>query len=223
MLVQDCMTRHPVMISPDTSLPKAQQVMAENHIHHLPVVLDGKKLAGLITPECLAMNPDLLGSLNVWEITRNLGNMRAKQVMIKAKHVVSITADRSVERAASIMLTQEVGCLPVLDEDNAVLGIVTRVDLLRALQDMLAIEGTGVRVTIRIHEKKREFNKLMDLLAENNWGVNSIGTYAARRRPGQSDVVMKIADISLDEAKDVLASHGPYEIVDIRPIDADDE
>jgi CBS domain-containing protein len=35
MLVKDCMTRHPTLISIDTPLTEAQQIMAENKIRHL--------------------------------------------------------------------------------------------------------------------------------------------------------------------------------------------
>lgn len=216
MLVRDCMTRHPAMISPETRLPEAQRIMAENHIHHLPVVLDGKRLAGLITPECLALDPDLLGSLNVWEITRNLGDMRAKQVMIKARRVVTINAVRSVEEAASIMLEREIGCLPVVDEDSTVIGIVTKVDLLRSLQEILGVSRVGVRVTVRIEDKKGEFTRLMGTLAERGWCVLGIGGFPARRRPGDYDVVVKIADVGIDEVTEGFSQLDGQEIVDIR-------
>lgn len=218
MLVRDCMTRHPAMISPNTLLPEAQRIMAENHIHHLPVVQDGKRFVGLITPECLVLDPDLLGSLNVWEITRNLGEMKAKQVMINAKSVVTITADRSVERAASVMLEKEIGCLPVVDNDNTVIGIVTEVDLLRSLQEMLGISGSGVRVTVRIRDRKGEFSKLMNTLAEHEWGVQGIGTFPARRHPGLYDVVIKIEGVNKDEVTEAFSRLDNQEIVDIRMI-----
>ncbi len=37
MLVKDCMTRHPIMISPKMPAAEAQKIMADNHIRHLPV------------------------------------------------------------------------------------------------------------------------------------------------------------------------------------------
>ena len=148
----------------------------------------------------------------------NLGDIKAKQVMIKATSVVTITANRSVERAASIMLENEVGCLPVLDEDKTVIGIVTEVDLLEALQEMLGVAGRGVRVTVRIRDKKGEFAALMAILAEHEWGVHGIGTFPARRRPGQYDVVIKIADVSVESVTAAFSRLDSQEIVDIRPI-----
>ena len=64
MLVKDCMTRHPIMVSPSTAAAEAQRLMTDNRIRHLPVVGDGKRLVGLVTRMSLAIDPAILGSLD---------------------------------------------------------------------------------------------------------------------------------------------------------------
>ena len=158
MLVRDCMTYHPIMVAPTMPLSEAQQLMADNRIRHLPVVEDGKRLVGLLTRDSLTLKPDVLGSLNVWEITRSLAGLTVRQVMIKLPQVKMITPNRSVERAAGIMLENKVGCLPVVEDEKnkVVVGIVTAVDMLHSLQEMLGLPDTGVRVTVRMQNKKAE-------------------------------------------------------------------
>ena len=51
MFVKDYMTRHPIMIAPDTRVIEAQKLMGENNIRHLPIVGDGKRILGLVTRE----------------------------------------------------------------------------------------------------------------------------------------------------------------------------
>ena len=82
MLVRDYMTRHPIMVEPEAPVAEAQRLMLENHIRHLPVVGDGKRLVGLVTRQRLAVSPELLSSLDVWEITRYLSNLTVGKVMI---------------------------------------------------------------------------------------------------------------------------------------------
>ena len=41
MLVKDCMTRHPILISPEAAATEAEKILAENRVRHLPVVGDG--------------------------------------------------------------------------------------------------------------------------------------------------------------------------------------
>lgn len=217
MLVKDSMTRHPVMISPETAASEAQHIMAENQIRHLPVVGDGKRLVGLITRQQLALKPDDLASLNVWEISRHLASLTANRVMLKAEHVITIAPSRTIERAARTMAENKIGCLPVIDDD-VVVGIITESDLLRNFQEMLGLPVEGVRVTIRMPSRPGEFNKTTTAIAKHKWGVMGIGSFPSPRKPEYYDLVLKIPHVAMDEIKEVLGAVPDQEIVDIRAI-----
>lgn len=218
MLISDCMTRHPVLAPTSMSASEAQKLMAENHIRHLPVVGDGKRLTGLLTSSSFALKADALSSLNMWEITRYLSDLKVSQIMVKAKDVTTITTDRTAERAAQIMADQKIGCLPVIDSDSAVVGIVTERDLLRAFQELLGLAHKGVRVTVRMPNQTGEFVKLMNVLAEKKWGVWGIGTYPVRKQPELYEAVIKIGAVSEDEVRQALAAVKGQEIIDIRSV-----
>jgi acetoin utilization protein AcuB len=215
MLVKDCMTRHPVMVPATMPAAEAQGVMAENKIRHLIVAGDGKKLEGLVTRERLAFKPDTLASLNVWEITRYLSNVTVKDIMIKADKVHTITPDRTIERASSILSAHKIGCLPVI-EDGIVVGILSRVDVLHSLEQMLGLPVEGVRVTIRMPHQKGEFAKLTSAIAKYGLGIMGIGSFPTPRRSDSWDVVLKIPRVSMDEVKGILSQVPGQEIVDIR-------
>ena len=144
MIVKDYMTKHPVMISPTMSIVEVQNIMAETKVRQLPVIGEGKRLVGLITQETLRIPPSQLTSLNVWEITRYLSNLTAKDLMIKGKDVVTIDQDTTIEEAARVMAEHKIGCLPVLNED-IVVGIITDTDLMAHLMEMLAAPEKSVR------------------------------------------------------------------------------
>lgn len=221
MLVKDFMTRHPVMVPPTTRAAEAQGIMAENNIRHLPVVGDGKKLLGLVTRERLALKPDTLGSLDVWEITRYLANLTVKNIMLKADEVHTVGPDKTVERAAQILEDNKIGCLPVIEE-NIVVGILTQVDLLRSYQEMLGLPTEGVRVTMRMPEKpeggKTGFATLTTVVSDQGWGIMGVGSFPAPRRPGFWDVVLKIPEVELADVQKVLSQVPEQEIVDIREV-----
>lgn len=218
MLISDCMTRHPVLAPSSMTATEAQKVMAENGIRHLPVIDSGKRLAGLLTRTSFSLKADALGSLNVWEISRYLGDLKVNQIMVKAKDLVTITPDRTAERAAAIMTEKKIGCLPVVDGDNAVIGIVTEVDLLRAFQELLGLAAKGVRVTVRMPNRQGEFVRLMDVLAQRKWGVWGVGTYPARKQPDRYNALVKIGDVSEADVREALSVLSDHEIVDIRSV-----
>jgi len=217
MLVKDCMTRPPVMIAPETLATEAQQIMSENNVRHLPVVGDGKKLLGLITRTRLALKPDVMASLDVWEITRYVSHLTVGKVMLPADKVFTVDPQRTVERAARIMSDHKIGCLPVID-DGIVVGIISEVDLLRSYQDMLGLPAEGVRVTVRMPNKEGQFAKITSVVSKQGWGIMGIGSFPSPRHEGFYDVVLKIPKVTKEEVKAILSQVDEQEIVDIRDV-----
>lgn len=218
MLVKECMTRHPIMISPSTKVIEAQQLMTDNNIRHLPVASDGKRLEGLVTRGRLALKPDVLGSLNLWEISRQLGTLSVKDVMVKQADILTIEANHTIERAAKMMATHKVGCLPVVDKDSVIEGIISEVDVLHSYQELMGLPASGLRVTVRMPNRKGEFAKLMKVLSDNDWGVMGIGTYPTHRREGFYDVVLKIPEVTAENVQAAFNQIEDQEVVDIRDV-----
>ena len=216
MLVKDCMTRHPILVMPETAASEAQRLMTENHVRHLPVVGDGKRLVGLITRSSFALKPDMLSSLNVWEISRRLSNLSVAQVMLKRPLVHTIMAEDTAEQAARLMAQHKIGCLPVVEQGDVVLGILSETDILRALQEMLGLAIEGVRVTMRVPDKPGEVARLLQQVASQQWNLMGIGTFPTRRNQGFYDVVLKLKGVDVDEAKRVFGQMAGQVVVDVR-------
>jgi acetoin utilization protein AcuB len=216
MLVNDCMTRHPILIAPTMLATEAQRILTENNIRHLPVVGAGKRLEGLVTQQSFQLDPEMVGSLNVWDISRYLADLQVRQVMAKAKDVVTIRPERTAERAARLMMDHKVSCLPVVEDGDVVVGVLTEVDLLYAFQTMLALPEEGIRVTVRMPNKKGEFAKLTAVLGQHEIGVMGVGTYPTPRREGYYDCVLKIRNVTEEQVRAALGQIPEQEIVDLR-------
>jgi acetoin utilization protein AcuB len=217
MLVKDCMTRHPIMISPETPAQKAQNLMIENKVRHLPVVGDGKRIVGLITRDSLTVPPSDLGSLNVWEISRLLSDIKAEDVMVKEKSLITIDPDATLESAAELMIKEKVGCLPVIEE-GVVVGIITEVDMLAKLSELLGGGVEGVRATIRVPNKVGEYAKIFNTVSEKDWGIYASGGAATPKQPDFWDIVIKVRRATKDELLKVLEGIDGQEVIDIRTI-----
>ncbi|MGC8879147.1 MAG: CBS domain-containing protein [Anaerolineae bacterium] len=215
MFVGDYMTRHPLMVTPDTSIVEVQGMMAENNIRHVPVVERGKRLVGLVTRQNLRISPIELSSLNVWEITRLLSGLKVKDVMVRGKDVITATPDTPIEEAARILVTHRIGCLPVLEE-GIVIGIITESDLLTQLTNLLGLQVPGWRATIRVPDRAGEFAKITAAVASKGWGIDAAGSLPTPRKPGYWDVVIKISAATRDELVAVLQQIEGQELVDIR-------
>lgn len=220
MLVRDCMTHHPVMIEPNMLLRDARQVMVENEIGHLPVVDTGKKLEGLVTRSHFSMSLDQLDSLDMWEISSKIIDLKVKNVMIKKRQVITITPDNTVEQAARLLVQHDISCLPVIDNEMVV-GMITTIDLLRSYQEMLGMPSRGIRVTVRMPAQKKSYSelaKLISAIGEQEWGVIGIGTFPAPQKPEYYDAVVKIPGVSIEEVRELIEKIPNQQIIDIREV-----
>lgn len=206
------------MIAPETAATEVQRLMVENNVRHIPVVGDGKRLLGMVTRQRLALKPELMGSLNVWEITRYLSTLNAKRVMIPAKEMPPVEETMTVERVARLINQGKHGGLPVIDGDGAVVGVVTETDLLQAFYTMLGLDADGVRVTVRMPNRPGEFKKLAALIGSQEWGVTGIGSFPTRNDPESYDVVLKILGESPANIKAVFAAIESQHIIDMREV-----
>lgn len=215
MFVKDYMTRHPVMVDPKMSIVEAQGIMAETRVRHLPVVGKGKQLIGLVTRERMRIPPTELASLNVWEITRFLSNMSVEDVMVKRENLITTNPNATLEDAAQIMIGNKIGCLPVL-EDNVVIGIITEIDMMAQLTELLGGNVPGVRLTIRMPNRKGELAKVTSAISEQGWGIYASGGVPTPKDPKHWDCVLKVRDVPKEELLAVVEKVEGQEIIDVR-------
>jgi acetoin utilization protein AcuB len=197
------------------SIVEAQGIMAEMEVRHLPVVETGKRLVGLVTRQTMRIPPTELASLNVWEITRFLSNLKLEDVMVKRANVVTTQPDVALEEAAQIMINNKVGCLPVLD-GGIVIGIITEIDMMAQLADLLGGNVPGVRATIRMPNRKGELAKMTGAISQQGWGIYASGGVQTPKDPDHWDCVLKVRDVPKEDLLAVLRGIEGQEVIDIR-------
>lgn len=216
MIVKDYMTRHPILINPDLRVTEAQKIMSENNIRHVPVVGDGKRLQGLVTRQRLSIPAEKLTSLDVWEITRYLTDLTVGKVMIKGPDLCTIHPNAPIEEAADLMIRHKIGGLPVIEDGEVVVGIITESDLLRELQNLLGANEAGWRATIRVPDRVGEFSKITRAMLEHGWGIMAMGSVRSPKQPGYWDIVVKVRRCTRDELKAVIEQIPDQQLTDLR-------
>jgi CBS domain-containing membrane protein len=136
MKVAELMSTDLVTLTEDETLAHAQRCMARGRIRHLPVVRDGR-LVGLVTHrDLLAASFSIFAEVARDEQRRIFDTVRVVDAM--HRDVVTVSPDLGVAQAASILLENKYGCLPVVDAEGALLGILTEADFLRLTVRLLA-------------------------------------------------------------------------------------
>lgn len=124
-----------VSIAPHMGIREAFFLMKEHSIRHLPIVDDSKKLIGIISDRELR-RPNWVDEAHDIAHVYYLDNtMHVSDVMITRVHVLH-TYD-TLNKAVNLLLGKNIGAAPVLDKNEALVGMLSAIDLLRALSDMI--------------------------------------------------------------------------------------
>lgn len=134
MDANDIMTHKPIVISPDTSAHEALEMMLDRDIRHLPVV-EGGELIGMLSDRDIQafVLPDLAGLEE--DRSKRLSAIKVRNVM--RTDVFSVTPDTELEEIIDIMVEQKVGAVPVVSTSNALVGIISYVDVLKFTNEKL--------------------------------------------------------------------------------------
>ncbi len=118
--IQSIMTKNPISLSTKATLGDVKNIFDENRIHHLPIIDDEGVVKGLIT------------TYDLWKLNLHFDEYEAIEVTtIMNNKVVRINKDDKVGTAAELFLDRRFHALPVVDQDDKLVGIVTTFDVLR--------------------------------------------------------------------------------------------
>jgi acetoin utilization protein AcuB len=146
MYVSAHMSKQLVTISPKETISLALELMKIHKIHRLPVVIDGI-LVGLITEGMISRYmPSNATSLDIFELNFLLSKTKVDDIMLT--RVITVSLDTLLEKAADLMVTKDIGCLPVVDERKRVLGILTTNDVLSSFAHVMGFHNEGTRVVL---------------------------------------------------------------------------
>ncbi|SEK46445.1 acetoin utilization protein AcuB [Carnobacterium iners] len=204
MNVKNYMTSKVVTVSEDTKVLEALDIMKEHKFHRLPVVRKDKMI-GLITEEIIQENsPSTATSLSIHEMNYLLTKTTVGDIM--HKKIITIGADALLEEAADLMLKNEVGVLPVVEDRDNVIGIITDKDLFRAFIDVMGYNNKGSRVVIDIKKDHSGILKdITNILADEHVSINQIAVY---RQNDITQVVIQMDSPNTDKIKEILTDKG---------------
>jgi len=117
----EVMTKDPVCCLPNDSALKAAELMKNGNIGSIPVIENDetKKLIGIVTDRDLTLKIVALG--------RNSKTRKVESVM--TRDVVTCHPEDDLQKALDSMSKHQLRRLPVVDNDNRILGIISQADI----------------------------------------------------------------------------------------------
>lgn len=145
-LVSEIMTKEILSVNPDQDIKEVASILAEKKIGGLPVLQDDK-LVGMVSEDDLIMKDvkihfptfiHLLDGFIYLESIKRFEDQFRKMIGAKVRDVMSldfksISMELTVTEAATMMVEEGLDRLPVLDENQKLVGIVTKADIVKSI------------------------------------------------------------------------------------------
>lgn len=210
MYVKNNMTKDPICIDVNSKISEVVDIMNERNLHRIPVIKD-KKLVGLVTESMISKNGATKAtSLSIYELNYLLSKTSVDAIMVR--DVLSIHEDRLLEDAALLMYKHDIGCLPVVNNENEVVGILTSNDVMSAFLDILGYREKGSRVCVEVKDELGTIGELSKIFVRNNCNITHLGVYS--KHNGFADIIVRIDTFQTDELEKDLEEN-KYKVLSI--------
>jgi CBS-domain-containing membrane protein len=117
----EVMTKKPCCCLPDDLASDAAELMKKEHVGSIPIIEDEqtKKLVGIVTDR----------DLTIRIVAEGLDPKSTKVESIMTRNVVTCNAEDDLQKAVDTMSKHQLRRIPVVDEDNKIVGIIAQADV----------------------------------------------------------------------------------------------
>ncbi len=134
MKIERLMSTRLITVDMDVTLKEIRDLFEKAAFHHL-LVTDNNKLVGIISDrDILRWSSPFIGTVQQRPADEHLLHKRAHQMM--TRHPITLSRTDSVTTALQILTDKKLSCLPVMNLDGSLAGIVTARDFLQFMLKM---------------------------------------------------------------------------------------
>jgi len=162
MKVSEWMERKLITIDRKTTIQEAISLMKKHSIRHLPVIEEGR-LVGLVTE----------GDMRQVFVASLIEELSIDDVMIKDP--ITVKVDAEIDDAARLIHYNKIGGLPVVDEGQRLLGIITVADIMAAFIELMGVLKSSSRIDIVLGQDPEAFEEVSRIISSKGGKIISVG------------------------------------------------
>jgi CBS domain-containing membrane protein len=136
-IVAQLMTPDPLCVTRDASLKDAHDLMRSKNIRHIPVIDAKGELVGMLTQKVMVTKVmALMAQFGATALERKEKQQLVADLMVT--DFAAVTPEQKLKDVAEFFVSNRHGCLPVVDANNKIKGILTSSDFVRLAAQLLA-------------------------------------------------------------------------------------
>jgi len=132
LVAEQIMSTPVLTLGPDTPVNKAWALFHEHRFRHLPVVDANRQMMGIISERDLLRDAAGLG------VAGSTPHETIRPLMVQ--RVLTATLDTAIREIAQVLFDQHIGAIPIVNDKDLPIGIISRSDILQALVKKAPLE-----------------------------------------------------------------------------------
>lgn len=132
MIIAKLMSKPIVTVSLDDTLRTVKHIFENAKFHHLLVVEKGVLYGVISDRDLLKSISPFIGTVN--ETPHDTVTLNRKVHQIMTRKPITLAADADIYKAINIFNRFSISCIPIVDDKNHPVGIISWRDILRALE-----------------------------------------------------------------------------------------
>ncbi len=161
MLVNNWMSQPVITVDVNDSMQTAMKLIKEHGIRMLPVLKNGK-LKGIVTDRDLKRtSASDATTLEVHELLYLISTLKIEQIM--TPNPITVCLDYTVEETAEVLLKHKISGVPVLDEKDNLVGVITQTDIFRVIISLTGIGQRGIQFGFLMEDRPDAIKEVIDI------------------------------------------------------------
>lgn len=194
MIINEWMTKDVITVDPEASMMRAAKLMKEKGIRRLPVVDDKGKLLGMLSDrDVKEASPSKATTLDVHELYYLLSEIKVKNIM--TPNPLTIRDTDTVLKCAAIMHDKKISGLPVLNDQDQLVGIMTQNEVYSVLLSITGVYHGGIQFGLKLPDERGTLKEVLDCLRGHKARVISVLTSYDKVEKGFRQVFIRIMDM----------------------------
>jgi acetoin utilization protein AcuB len=175
MFIRYHMTPSPITVTPEKTVAEAFDILQQYTIRHLLVVDEQGVLQGILSDRDLrSARPSSVARSKERQNVEDQVNSTPVSVLM-TRDCLSLSPNATLDDALLLFQSRKIGALPVVNEENKVVGVFSTADLMNAYRDLFGLGEKGsMLVSIEDNDDPQAMSKLVKVMEEKQIHFNRL-------------------------------------------------
>ena len=209
MLVKNWMSQPAITIDSDAFVEDVVCLFKKHEIHMLPV-MKKDQLVGIVSDRDMKKAyPWNVFQENCIEANGFLSGIKVKEIM--TPDPVTIPYDYSLEETVEKFLVHNISGLPVVDDHQKLIGVITKSDLFQLILILTGYGKKGLQLGVEVVDRPGCLKEITDIIRDYGGRISSILSTRGRAARGNRRLYIRVFNIdqpTLQHLKEIIKKKG---------------